>query len=250
MYLEVSQKWHSLLAVCNHQTSEPLEHIFQEQSPYHISTDTVTHEKRSRAEDEREFVAAQPRKLRCTSTTSNVRQDTYDTSQRVTGVRSEAIDFQQGPSPTHPKIASAATRRTILPSTPLLSVTEATKSGFGVLSLESHTYRDATDCLHYNPRFRVLICKEHGYAVASWKRHLSDYHTFDKIELKQAANVLHKLEVIKPEYVLLPLPNEPAIQFLQQSRTGYKCQGSGSGNCDFISVSRGVVAEHCNVVHS
>ena len=56
----------------------------------------------------------------------------------------------------------------------------------------------------------------------SMERHLSDYHTFDKIELKQAANVLRNIEVIKPEHVLLPPPsrNDPLLYTRWASKLG------------------------------
>lgn len=51
-------------------------------------------------------------------------------------------------------------------------------------TLQSSSRHDAAQCFHHNSVHRVLICKEHGYAVASWKKHLSQYHAFDKSEVK------------------------------------------------------------------
>jgi hypothetical protein len=33
-------------------------------------------------------------------------------------------------------------------------------------SFESRAHRSAADCLYYNTEYKVLICKEHGYAIA------------------------------------------------------------------------------------
>lgn len=123
------------------------------------------------------------------------------------------------------------------------------ESGFGVLSFQGRAGRDATDCLHYDSRFCILICKEHGYALESWKTHLSKYHAFNRDELKHAAGKLQGLEIMKPEDAPLPPANEPPIPFLRSSRAGFQCKGLPEDSCNFISSSRAKTAEHCNKAH-
>jgi hypothetical protein len=65
----------------------------------------------------------------------------------------------------------------------------------------------AVECFHYNAAHRVLICREHGYAVASWKRYLSDYHAFSTSDAKDAARLLKDLDVVRPENAVTPYSN-------------------------------------------
>lgn len=120
---------------------------------------------------------------------------------------------------------------------------------FGVLSFQSSKSCDATECLHYDPRASVLVCKEHGYALTSWKWHLSNYHAFNRDELKDAARKLRGLDVVRPEDAPLPTANEPALPFLLPSRKGYQCWGTSGDTCGYISTSCSKIAEHCNTAH-
>jgi predicted transcriptional regulator len=81
-------------------------------------------------------------------------------------------------------------------------------------SFESRAHRTAADCLHHNIESKVLICKEYGYAIASWKRHLADYHTFTRAEMKEATRCFQGLETIRPENALVPPPDSQPIEFL------------------------------------
>lgn len=50
-------------------------------------------------------------------------------------------------------------------------------NSFGVLSIDlnKRARRKTSGCLHYNRQYKVIMCDKHGYARASWKRHLAEY---------------------------------------------------------------------------
>lgn len=111
--------------------------------------------------------------------------------------------------------------------------------------------RDATpQYFHYYAAHRVLICKEHRYAVTSWKRHLSDYHAISASALKDAARSLQDLDIVKPEDAETPTPNGPPLEYLQPSRLGFECRGTSENHCGRISISRPAIAQHCNKMHA
>ena len=111
--------------------------------------------------------------------------------------------------------------------------------------------RDVTpQYFYYNAAHRVLVCKEHRYAVTSWKRHLSDYHAIGASGLRDAARFLQDLDIVKPEDAELPTPNGPPWEYLQPSRLGFECTGTNDNNCGRISVSRKAIAQHCNKMHA
>jgi hypothetical protein len=114
---------------------------------------------------------------------------------------------------------------------------------------QSSDRHEAVQCFHHNSTHRVLICKEHGYAVASWRRHVSDFHAFAKTEIKDIGRLLQHLDVVRPENALVPPPNGPPIQHLQQSRVGFQCRGTSGKDCGQLSSRRAVIAEHCNRMH-
>lgn len=111
--------------------------------------------------------------------------------------------------------------------------------------------RDVTpQYFYYNAAHRVLICKEHRYAVTSWKRHLSDYHAIGASGLRDAVRFLQDLDIVKPEDAELPTPNGPPLEYLRPSRLGFECRGTNDNNCGRISVSRKGIAQHCNKMHA
>jgi hypothetical protein len=108
---------------------------------------------------------------------------------------------------------------------------------------------EAAQCFHYESMHRVLICKDHGYAVASWKRHVSDFHAFAKAEIRDMGRLLQDLDVVRPEDALVPPANGPPVQYLQQSRVGFQCIGTSDKPCGQLSSRRATIAEHCNRIH-
>lgn len=121
----------------------------------------------------------------------------------------------------------------------------------GVRILTHDLRRDAApQYFHYYAGHRVLICKEHRYAVTSWKRHLSDYHAISASALKDAARSLQDLDIVKPEDAETPTPNGPPLEYLQPSRLGFECRGTSENHCGRISISRPAIAQHCNKMHA
>ena len=92
------------------------------------------------------------------------------------------------------------------------------------MSQSSYRY-DAMQCFHCNYTHRVIICKEHGYAVASWKRHVLDFYAFTRTETKDIGRSLRNLDVVRPEDALTPPPDGLLIQHLQRRRVGFRCRG-------------------------
>jgi hypothetical protein len=102
----------------------------------------------------------------------------------------------------------------------------------GKMPILQDVQRDtAVQCFHYDAAYRVLICKNHGYAVTSWKRHFSDYHAFSAADVKDAARFLQELDILKPEITPTPLPNGPSVDYLQPSRIGFECRGTSTDRC-------------------
>lgn len=94
-----------------------------------------------------------------------------------------------------------------------------------VLVLQESYQNNATKPYHYNSVYRSLICKKHGYAVASWRRPLSDDHAFSKTDIKDIGRVLQHLDVVRLEDATVPAPHGPPVQYLQPSRIGFECRG-------------------------
>ncbi|KAK5109481.1 hypothetical protein LTR85_002684 [Meristemomyces frigidus] len=103
------------------------------------------------------------------------------------------------------------------------------------------------DDFQHLPKYQVLVCKRHGYAVPNLQTHLATYHR-DPIRVRRTV-VAHfaQVELVAPELARLPAPYGPPIAGLSASRRGYRC--TDEGGCPYVTTCRKEIAKHCNQAH-
>ena len=109
------------------------------------------------------------------------------------------------------------------------------------------TMAGADDFLQYEPKYKVLICRQHRYAVRNLDRHLRDEHK--AIHLKKRRAIVERYarcELREPAEVQLPPPLGPPILALGQPVKALHCDGTG---CEFVSINRQAMKKHCNKKH-
>ncbi|KAG6157487.1 hypothetical protein E4U50_007512 [Claviceps purpurea] len=99
----------------------------------------------------------------------------------------------------------------------------------------------ALDNFTYLQQHKLIICKEHGYAVAL-KRHLSDYHTYPRSVQQAVLRRFHGLPLTETKDAVLPTAYELPIEGLAPPRKGYKCD---EADCGWISSRRDKILKHC-----
>ncbi|KAH7020668.1 hypothetical protein B0J12DRAFT_746545 [Macrophomina phaseolina] len=108
------------------------------------------------------------------------------------------------------------------------------------------TAETAGDALHYEPDFKVLICKEHRYAVRNLDQLLRDAHLVTAKDRRAIVEKYAGLALARPEEVQLPPPLEPPLDALGRSVDALLCAQTG---CGFISVSADGMRKHCKREH-
>ncbi|TKA60633.1 hypothetical protein B0A49_13140 [Cryomyces minteri] len=108
------------------------------------------------------------------------------------------------------------------------------------------TLTNAELVLQYEPQHKVLICREHHYAVQNLAKHLKVYHVGDAREKRAVVGKYRQYAFLKPVEVPLPEPVGAPFDSLGKPRKAYICDEE---ECGLISVSRSVVAQHCNKKH-
>lgn len=100
--------------------------------------------------------------------------------------------------------------------------------------------------LHYIPEYKVLVCKEHCYALRNLDLHLRDSHTIAVGDRRAIAGRYAALSLAKPAEVPLPPPLSPPFEALGQPMDGILCDEE---ECGFISINRTRMRMHCNKEH-
>jgi hypothetical protein len=90
---------------------------------------------------------------------------------------------------------------------------------------------------------RLIICRQHGYAVRNLDRHLLDYHDYSRDVRRTIAAQFRNVPLVAPESASLPKAYGPPIEDLTPPRRGFLCKES---DCGWISSRRATIAEHCN----
>ncbi|KAG6147233.1 hypothetical protein E4U11_001049, partial [Claviceps purpurea] len=100
----------------------------------------------------------------------------------------------------------------------------------------------------YLQQHRVLICREHGYAVGlDLKRHMKDHHPrYKRIARDAVLAKFQHLSRIEPHLADLPTAYGPPIEGLLPPQKAYKCFGA---ECAYISSSRDTIMAHCRKAH-
>lgn len=65
---------------------------------------------------------------------------------------------------------------------------------------------DPRSILHYEEQFKVLICKEHGYALQNLAEHLRKHHAVNAQDRQQIVQEYSNFELLRPQDVPLPEP--------------------------------------------
>ena len=106
---------------------------------------------------------------------------------------------------------------------------------------------EAIDGFTYLPAHKVLVCKRHGYAVRNLKTHLTEYHSHP-LHIRRAILTEFKgVDIVPPELAVTPEPYGLPIVPLGAAKSGYLC--TDNTGCNFITVCRKRVAQHCNKAH-
>ncbi len=103
------------------------------------------------------------------------------------------------------------------------------------------------DIICYEAEYKVLICRQHQYAVRNLHDHLRDKHTTIGIEQRRAIVEEHmQHELQKPGKVRQPPALGPPIPALGQPVKALQCSDEA---CGHISINRKTMQQHCNRTH-
>ena len=140
--------------------------------------------------------------------------------------------------------------RAVLPSTtsitPTVAANKKNKKNVGSSSRSALTADTADNVLHYEPEYKVLICKEHGYAVRNLCLHLRDAHTVSAEDRRLIVDKYAGLSLAKPVEVPLPPPLGPPFEALGQPIDALICDEE---ECGFISINPTKMRMHGNKKH-
>ncbi|GAB7357797.1 hypothetical protein MBLNU459_g0613t1 [Dothideomycetes sp. NU459] len=109
------------------------------------------------------------------------------------------------------------------------------------------TVENCTRILQYEEQYKVIICREHGYAVRNLARHLRESHLGKAKDKQQVVRMFSDCEVADPREVLVPPPLEAPIEALGKPRLAFLCE---EDECNYISTNRSEMGKHCNKKHN
>ena len=117
-----------------------------------------------------------------------------------------------------------------------------------ILQEENQQRKAATikNLLHYEEHFKVLICKEHGYAVQNLAQHLYKLHTIEASVRRQIVQEYSGLELLDPKHVPLP---EPLGQPFECLGKPVKALIYEEEEYDYITINRSMIGQHYNKRH-
>jgi hypothetical protein len=103
----------------------------------------------------------------------------------------------------------------------------------------------ANRLLHYNAEYKVLICREHRYAVRGLYAHLQQQHAVATKVQRILCERYGSLALVEPKDVRLP-PLGPPINELRPPVDVLRCAEPG---CGHTSIALAAIRQHCNSVH-
>ncbi|KAK4947069.1 hypothetical protein LTR66_014220 [Elasticomyces elasticus] len=115
-----------------------------------------------------------------------------------------------------------------------------------VAAASQFTAENIDELLQYEPDYKVLICKDHGYALQNINRHLEKHHSIAAKERKAIVRKYAHYPLLEPSHVPLPLPLGPRLEVLGEPVDAFLCEEE---KCGFVSVNRFVIGQHCNKKH-
>jgi hypothetical protein len=110
-------------------------------------------------------------------------------------------------------------------------------------SLQNEEAAANVDTFTYLEEHKLIVCKEHGYALRNLDRHLVDYHVYPRSVRKTISRRFNGVAFVVPEDAPLPKAYGPPIEAIAPPRVGFLCDERG---CGFTSISRTRTAQHCN----
>jgi len=108
------------------------------------------------------------------------------------------------------------------------------------------TAQNADEVFEYLPRYKVLVCKTHRYAVRDLDEHLKRLHKTAIAERRAITSHFADCERIGHAQVTLPPPLEPPFDCLGTPKRAYICE---EPECEELSTSRDAIRIHCNKKH-
>lgn len=106
--------------------------------------------------------------------------------------------------------------------------------------------QSADSFLHYEADYKVLICKEHGYALRNLSTHLRDHHSIPAKARKAIVAKYHSYPLLDPKEISLPPLFGRPFEALAAPIEVFLCDEE---ECSFISKNCSIVARHCNKAH-
>jgi Orsellinic acid/F9775 biosynthesis cluster protein D len=113
-------------------------------------------------------------------------------------------------------------------------------------TFHSHVMTTAEEYVIYNPQYKVLICREHGYAMkpSFIERHLRRIHKATPRSIRQSIiEYSNGLELIAPEDLETPRDTPAAIQGLD-IKDSFQCI-----NCSLLRERKRDIMDHCRHEH-
>jgi hypothetical protein len=110
-------------------------------------------------------------------------------------------------------------------------------------SLQPGEAAAAVGTFQYLEEYKLIVCREHGYALRNLDRHLVEYHVYPRSVRKTISLRFNGVTFVAPEDAPLPKAYGPPIEAIAAPRVGFLCD---ERDCGFISISRTRTAQHCN----
>ena len=103
------------------------------------------------------------------------------------------------------------------------------------------------DIICHETEYKVLICRQHQYAVRNLHDHLRDQHAIIGIERRRAiVEKYMQYELQEPGKVQQPPALGPPIPALGQPVKALQCNEDA---CGFVCINRKWMQQHCNQKH-
>jgi uncharacterized C2H2 Zn-finger protein len=104
------------------------------------------------------------------------------------------------------------------------------------------------DIFHYEPNYKVLICKLHREAIKGLEGHLKRSHGLKKADRQPYLDYLARLQLqlAKPKDVPIPDPSGPPVEALGEPLDAFQCKLI---TCGHVSINRKSMQGHCNKAH-
>lgn len=115
-----------------------------------------------------------------------------------------------------------------------------------IKSTTAITINNADTILQWIPEYRVIICREHKYAIGSVTQHLRIFHSGKDAEKRAVVTAFAGYDLHKPKDVPLPPPLQTPFQELGKPTRAFICE---EPECEQISISRDEIRKHCNRTH-